>query len=119
MESLKLFYRIWEKSQDEILLHLMDRANQCGNRLLRLNLEINLSNVLPKGISGLGVSKRELDQVTEGMWDKSKWREDRSPFHLLPAPEIEAGQRSAVFKVMDDIDIDLEKVSQLVADYPK
>jgi uncharacterized protein YjbI with pentapeptide repeats len=48
METLKLFYRIWRKDQDEILLHLMEQANQCGNRLLRLNIEINLRNVLPK-----------------------------------------------------------------------
>ena len=97
----------------------MEQANQCGNRLLRLNIEINLRNVLPKDVSGLGVPKNELDQVTGSMWDKSKWQEDRSPYHLLPAPEIEASRRSAVFKAMDAIDIQLEEVGRLVVAYPQ
>jgi hypothetical protein len=53
------------------------------------------------------------------MWDKSKWQEDRSPYHLLPAPEIEASRRSAVFKAMDAIDIQLEEVGRLVAACPQ
>lgn len=97
----------------------MEQANQCGNRLLRLNIEINLRNVLPKDVSGLGVPKNELDQVTGNMWDKRKWQEDRSPYHLLPTPEIEASRRSAVFKAMDAIDIQLEEVGRLVAAYPQ
>jgi len=115
LESLILRYRLEGRDYDEILWHL---SLQCPDRVLSLSLQANLSTVLPKGLSGLGLSPQQLTRATGGMWRRDKWGENRSAFRPTAPPDWSNQQRSAALTALDSMPLSLESLTELLQQAP-